>query len=160
MRNDMKYPFGKLCTWQSNVGVDKLLGDDVLKQLKDVKETAWQLGEAYGKPGHGYGGGFSYKKKSYGGNGGKFRKRQHSNRGKCYKGHKGGKDKGEPEVCQIKMTPVAKPSQKFKTNQVEIGESGQAISSSTQMNLNNNAVNFKAGKMSDNYSKWQKIDIR
>ena len=157
MRNDMKYPFGKLCTWQSNVGVDKLFGDDVLKQLKDVRETARQLGEAYGKPGHGYGGGFSYKKKSYGGNGGKFRKRQHSNRGKGYKGHKGGKDKGEPEVCQVKMTPVAKPSQKFKTNQIEIGETGQATSSNTQMNLNNNAANFKAGKLSDNYSEWQKL---
>ena len=43
IRNDMDYTFAKLCTWKYDVMPDQLFGSDVIKQLKELKDTSRQF---------------------------------------------------------------------------------------------------------------------
>ena len=145
VRNDLSFPFAKLCTWNHAVGVDNLFGEDVMRQLKDLKETSRQFNDLSNKP--------STSRQHFANAGQQtFRKRapfkNKSTRYRPYKGKKENKkNKGEPsEVC--------------------VNESPQSIQNEPThasdpcvlaLDLQNTPENFKGGKLADNMNEWQKL---
>ena len=168
IRNDMPYAFGTLCTWKYDVPTENLFSSDIVKQLKDITDTAKQFNDLTSRPHNtGYGGSFR------GSDSGKFRKpqfgHQHGNfknkstKGKGKSSHKMKfKNKGEnDEVCHTndeQLPLLNDDSSGEKTDNV----SDTCVSmsdniSSAHLQLNNTVQNFKAGKLGDNLHEWKTL---
>ena len=112
IRNDMSSTFAKLCTWKYEVGTEQLFSNDVIKQLKELKETSRQFSDLTHKPGTS---GNGYRKKFTGKRG--YFKNKSTNNKPYGKGHKHGKNKGDiDEVCvhnnlqMIAQSPACAPT--------------------------------------------------
>ena len=104
--NDMPYAFSPLCTWKYDVPTENLFSLDIVKQLKDIADTAKQFNDLTSKPhSTGYGGSVrgsdshKFRKPQFGHQHCKFKTK--STKGKGISSHKMKfKNKGEnDEVC-------------------------------------------------------------